>query len=328
MTVHMLEKYKGIYPLYWKKSPIKEFIVTNSLYSKITSTDETLALDAIEKNIGSKVRQEVESNAVNKKWKYKEDILKYGNHFLPDVFNSKTLMSAANPPDDIPSMTRLPIFVGDLYAPNVLIESLKEVGISLSKNQSFLDFGCSSARVLRNLYAAFPDINWYGCDPQKPAITWASDKFPSLKLSHSNEDPPLDYGDSSFDGCFAFSIWSHFSEKMAVKWLDEMYRITKKGGFLFLTTCGVNTIDTLINRHPPRWPDKRIDYVFKNLLSNGFLFENEYGEVQNFALDPNKYGMAYFIIDWIVSYIPGKWSLKGYKPARSGHQDVYILERI
>lgn len=322
-----LEKWKSTYPLYWKRSPISKSIVTSKIFARINDLDIQNALNAIEINCGLDERRRIEDKASNKRL-YMIDILTRGNHYLPEMFNSKTLMSAANPPVSVPSMTRVEIFAGDLYAPDVLAETLLEAGFDISNQKRILDFGCSSARVLRNLYAAYPEVSWYGCDPQSKAIEWAEENFPQLKLLCSKEEPPLEYGDSQFDGCFAFSIWSHFSEKMAVAWLDEMHRITKKGGFLFLTTCGFNTIATLIERHPQRWPAHRVDDVFGKLISDGFVFEEEYKDLKNFALDTSKYGMAYFIVDWILSLMIGKWSLRSFHPARSGHQDVYVLEKV
>ncbi len=258
---------------------------------------------------------------------FKADVMTYGAHYLPDAFIPKTGLSNANPPISVPSMTRLRIFAGDFYAPNVLVETLKECGVEIAPGADYLDFGCSSARVLRNLYAAYPESTWWGCDPQKPAIDWAQPLFPDLRLSVSSESPPLLYGDQSFDGAFAFSIWSHFNEEMALAWLDQMHRVIKPGGFLMLTTCGLPTIEVLITRHPARWPQERIENVFSQVINKGFFFEAEYKDLKNFALDKEKYGMSYFLIEWLARNVVGSWSIANYKTARSGHQDAYVLLR-
>ena len=328
-TADPLQQFKSLYPLFWRRRPIKNFPVTDKIFARLDSVDVERAHRIITEEIMDPAELSEILNAANgNKYKYKTSLLTYANHFRSDHFNKKTLMSAANPPADVPSMTRQNIFCGDLYAPDVLVETLEECGITITDGLDILDFGCSSARVSRNLYAAYPQTNWWGCDPQAPAVKWAQENFPSLKLSINNESPPLEYPDSKFDGSFAFSIWSHFNEAVAVEWLDEIHRVTKKNGFLFLTTCGMTTIETLIKRHPPQWSKERIRNVFSQLVGNGFFFEETYSDTKNFALDTKKYGMAYFIPDWIMEYIPGKWALLNYKAARSGHQDAYVLRKV
>ena len=97
---------------------------------------------------------------------------------------------------------------------------------------SGLDFGCSSGRVVRVLAAAFPELDWHGCDPIPDAIEWARANLPGIAFERSPEYPPLPYADGQFDFAFAISIWSHFAEGAALDWLREMHRVLRPGGRL------------------------------------------------------------------------------------------------
>ena len=55
-------------------------------------------------------------------------------------------------------------------------------------------------------------------------------------------DPPLDFPDGHFDFVYAISIWSHFGERSARAWLEEMHRIVAPGGHLVLTVHGAQSI--------------------------------------------------------------------------------------
>ncbi len=64
--------------------------------------------------------------------------------------------------------------------------------------------------MLRSLAAAYPAIDWHGCDPNGPAIEWASANIPGASFFVSGNDPPLPLDDGSLDLAYAISIWSHF----------------------------------------------------------------------------------------------------------------------
>ena len=105
-----------------------------------------------------------------------------------------------------------------------------------------LDFGCSSGRAVRVLHAAFPEIEWHACDPIEASIQWATAHLPGVRFAVSPTKPPLAYPDEFFDRVFAISIWSHFSARAALQWLQEMRRVIRPSGHLVLTTHGLESI--------------------------------------------------------------------------------------
>ena len=50
--------------------------------------------------------------------------------------------------------------------------------------------------------------------------------------------PPLPYVDNSFDIIYGISIFTHLPEDLHYKWFNELVRITKINGIIFLTLHG------------------------------------------------------------------------------------------
>ena len=63
-----------------------------------------------------------------------------------------------------------------------------------------------------------------------PTPSPAQAHLPGISFEQSPERPPLHHPDGSFDFVFAISIWSHFSEQAALRWLDAMRRAIRPQG--------------------------------------------------------------------------------------------------
>ncbi len=109
------------------------------------------------------------------------------------------------------------------------------VGTSLDAVERGLDFGCSSGRTVRALHAAYPDAEWHGVDPNERRDRVGAGAPARRSSSPSRpQEPPLAFADGHFDFVVAISIWSHYGERAAIRWLDEMHRIIRPGGHLDL----------------------------------------------------------------------------------------------
>jgi len=104
---------------------------------------------------------------------------------------------------------------------------------------SILDWGCGTGRIIRHLPAiAGANNSYFGCDYNKKYIEWCSKNIDGINFKLNNLSPPLEYENSSFDIVYGISIFTHLSEEMHYKWMNELTRVLKKEGILFITTHG------------------------------------------------------------------------------------------
>ena len=168
---------------------------------------------------------------------------------LPGVLE-RTGLVPDEPPEDVHAMARGALAAGGDYASaDLVVAALERAGGAIASVRRALDFGCSSGRTVRPLAAAYPHVQWHGVDPNGPAIAWAAEHVPGVAFARSASEPPLAFGDGELDLVYAISIWSHFAEDAARRWLDEMHRVVAPGGHLVITIHGAESVAHL---RPPR----------------------------------------------------------------------------
>lgn len=228
-------------------------------------------------------------------------------------------------------------FLLDLRNADMLEEAANEAGFSMQAG-SILDFGCSSGQTVRSFWEAFPDVKWHGTDPNEKTIEWAQDNFPEIAFHVNERKPPIGFfGDEIFDGVYAKSVWSHFSERASVAWMQEMHRILKPGGFLMFTVPGYHRLaerlcggeaDFLLKEwrpitfNPILFTEDYLVALAKSFLTEGFHF--------NQKPEPSPdWGTTFMRRDWVETrLLSGRFELISMKPARTaGSQDVYVCRR-
>jgi SAM-dependent methyltransferase len=101
-----------------------------------------------------------------------------------------------------------------------------------------LDFGCGSARVLRQFATEAASADFMGCDIDAPSITWAERHLtPPFRFFHHELTPPLALRAESLDLILAMSVFTHISDRWA-EWLAEMHRLLAPDGFLLASFLG------------------------------------------------------------------------------------------
>ena len=118
------------------------------------------------------------------------------------------------------------------------IDNLVKSGvINVPKTARVLDFGCGPGRVAAWIRQNHPGWKIFGTDIDAEAIVWARSHIPDIATFQWNQPvPPLDYSDSTFDFVYSISIFTHLPEDMQHAWLRELARVTRRGGWLVLTT--------------------------------------------------------------------------------------------
>jgi SAM-dependent methyltransferase len=230
------------------------------------------------------------------------------------------------PPPGIHAMERSAESAGgSTYYADMIVAAAAECGFDVGAGKAGLDFGCSSGRVVRVLAAAYPEIEWHGCDPLAPAIDWARDHIPGVAFDRSPQQPPLPYGGGWFDFICAISIWSHFAEQAAIEWLHEMRRVLRPGGRLVLSSHGLQSVADASAQGVR--PPEQLEEIELALYRDGFWFTNEFGSEGDHGLHHPAWGTAFFTPEWLLTRTSGAWKVGAYHPGHvQGNQDLYVLE--
>ena len=302
--------------------PVSESImpVTQNAFTKLSIQD----IVAIENSVGNKFGEEVLQNLVywrnNNIEHYRREILRYGVDVLPELMRFKTEMSAANPPNNIPSSLRQEVFAGDLYSGDLCISALNRAEKLIRKNGHYLDFGCLSGALVRNLWAGFQDSNWHGCDSTESAIRWAEEQFPFIEFTLCTPQPQLAYENEKFHGVFSIYPWSQFSEEVALDWFSEMHRVILPKGFLVFSNRGIRSLYYSLENNLLLL--EQIATLLSSFLDKQYAFQDN-------PKKPDGWGDSFFSSTWVANNLFSNWRLLDYQIGlNQGNQDVYVLERI
>lgn len=141
-----------------------------------------------------------------------------------------------------------------------------EMGIELRPNTRILDFGCGWGRVIRFFLKDVLADNLCGIDVDPEMIDLCKRFVRYGNYSVVNPMPPTEFSDESIDIVYAYSVFSHLSEPVHIKWVEEFSRILKPGGILVATTQARFFIELLMSlrgkEHESLW------YV---AMANSFL---------------------------------------------------------
>jgi SAM-dependent methyltransferase len=224
-------------------------------------------------------------------------------------------------------MSRGPLAAGGgLYDADFVVDALTNAGADMASIGNALDFGCSSGRVVRVLAAAYPEIDWHGCDPNAHAIAWASETLPQVEFFVNGDAPPLPLADASVDLVYAISIWSHFEPTLGLRWFEEMHRLIPPGGHLVCTThgftsvgfCAINELRTL----------EQSKEIAESLYRQGWWYAQEFGEEGDWGVINPEWGTAFLSPEWMLTQLCPQWYVREFGPGRNqGNQDVYVLQR-
>lgn len=177
---------------------------------------------------------------------------------------------------------------------------------------NILDWGCGPGRVIRHLPSYINDsCNYYGTDYNKKYIKWCSRNLTNINFSLNKLQPPLDYQSDFFDVIYGISIFTHLSEKMHYAWFEDLIRVLKPGGVLFLTLHGDAFIEKLTDSEKELFRNRKL--VVKGNTKEG---HRTFG-----AFQPESFVKELFGKNTVLEHVAGK-VIEG-KP----QQDVWIIQK-
>lgn len=242
-------------------------------------------------------------------------------------FCERTGLQRADPPQEVHAMARGVLAAGGgLNAADLVAEALEAVGQPLGGVGRALDFGGSSGRVVRVLQAAFGEVEWHSCDPNAPAIAWASEHLPAVRFHASPQEPPLPFPGEHFGLVYAISVWSHLSEAAALAWFAEMERIVAPGGLLVPTVQSWQSTYHLAANQ--LWELRDVREAIADMYVEGHHFRRTFGPGGDFGVDSADWGFATMSAEWLVRHLTPAWQLLLWRPgAHEADQDLVVLRR-
>ena len=110
------------------------------------------------------------------------------------------------------------------------------LGNTIVPESKVLDFGVGWGRILRFFLKDVAIENLYGVDVDPDILKVCHDTGVPGKLNQVNPQGPFSHADNMFDLVYAYSVFSHLSESVHIKWLREIRRVLKLGGVFVGTT--------------------------------------------------------------------------------------------
>jgi SAM-dependent methyltransferase len=104
------------------------------------------------------------------------------------------------------------------------------------EDRTILDYGCGWGRIIRLMYYFANPAQTYGCDPWDRSIAICQSDGVLGNLAISEYLPKtLPFDDQRFDLIYAFSVFTHLSERAMQTALQALHRVLSEDGVLVIT---------------------------------------------------------------------------------------------
>jgi len=164
-------------------------------------------------------------------------------------------------------------YMGGLRIALPMVACMRREGVRLDQNIRVLDFGCGVGRPLLHFTRNYPAPTYYACDVDDTSVAFIQKNYPQVQASVSQFSPPLTFETGFFDLVYSVSIFSHLSPEDQGIWLRELARVTKPGGWCFLTTDGLVSLPYRVKS----WPEGEAT-IRRRVIEQGFVYK-EYAEL-------------------------------------------------
>jgi len=128
-----------------------------------------------------------------------------------------------------------------------------EYGISITKDDAVLDFGCATSRVLRHFAKEAAVSEFWGADQDERSILWNKINLaPPFNFVTTTSYPHLPFEDQKFSFIYGISVFTHMQHLMDM-WLMEFNRVLKTGGYALFTIMDENSAQVFKTQGEKVW---------------------------------------------------------------------------
>jgi SAM-dependent methyltransferase len=134
--------------------------------------------------------------------------------------------------------------------------TLSKNGLDLEDFESILDFGCGCGRVARHWSGLTAQIA--ATDLNQRAIAWCRRNLPFGRFYVNDPGPPLPFEPEQFDLAYALSVFTHLPAALQRPWMQELLRVTARGGYVIFSTHGVRYLPDLSAEQQSRFLARKL----------------------------------------------------------------------
>jgi ubiquinone/menaquinone biosynthesis C-methylase UbiE len=187
---------------------------------------------------------------------------------------------------------------------------LQKNNFDINKCESILDFGCGCGRMMRQ-WKTLKGPKLFGTDYNPLLVSWCQSNLPFAEFTVNSPTMPLSYPNESFDFIYAISVFTHLNEEMGNFWINELSRVLKPDGIIYMTVMGAERAALMPYELKKQFEDGQLI-----VLGEKDLFSNICA-----AFHPESYVRQMLPINLqVLDFIPGG--------AKDAQQDVFLLQKV
>lgn len=133
---------------------------------------------------------------------------------------------------------------GGRSACDAITAILARNGLRMDQFDNVLDFGCGVGRIIRHWNQSQRPV-LHGTDYNPDLIEWCRENLSACNFRVNTLSGSLPYDDGTLDFIYSFSVFTHLKEPLQFHWIDELSRVLKPGGYMYLTTHGKHYLSVL-----------------------------------------------------------------------------------
>jgi SAM-dependent methyltransferase len=198
---------------------------------------------------------------------------------------------------------------------------VSESGPPLETVGRILEFGCSAGRMVRWLHDLTTSCEIWGTDVTAQHIRWCKQYLsPPFHFVTNTIYPHLPFEDRYFGFIFAGSVFTHI-EDMADAWFQELRRVLRPGGRLYVTIHDRHTIDIL----------KRVDWHWlagyvRTAPGYAAASQTDFGMLTLEGPDWSRV-FVFYDADYLCRRLAPFFRILSVTPEAYGYQTALLLER-